>query len=251
MKPAANLSLLWPDRPYLDRFDAASEAGFEAVEVLFPYDLPAKETQRALMRGGLQLILMNAPPPNYTGGVRGFAALPGDEARFEYDMRRAFRYVEALRVRMLHVMAGDASGEDAKMTMISNLKSAARQAPEGLTLTIEPLCPETQPDYFLNDYDLADEILEAVDAPNVALQFDSFHAQMIHGDAVEVFRKHVGRIAHVQLGDAPGRAAPGAGNISFTSLFSAMRELGYDGWVSGEYHPGGPTEDTLGWMSLE
>ncbi len=251
MKPAANLSLLWPELPYLDRFDAAAEAGFEAVEVLFPYDMPAKETQRALIRGGLHLILINAPPPNYTGGVRGFAAVPGDEARFEYDMRRAFRYIEALRVPMLHVMAGNASGPTAKKTMIANLKNLAQQAPAGLTLTIEPLCPEAQPEYFLNDYGLAAEILDAVQAPNVALQYDSYHAQMIHGDAVEVFREHADRIAHVQLGDAPGRTAPGDGEVRFTSLFSAMRECGYDGYVSGEYHPGRATSETLGWMSLE
>lgn len=251
MKPAANLSLLWPELPFLDRFGAAGNAGFENVEILFPYDLPAKDIQRALVANGLQLILINAPPPNYTGGARGFAAVPGGEARFNHDMRRAFRYVEALRVPMLHVMAGYVEGPGARDTMIANLRAASAQAPKGLTLTIEPLCPQAQPGYFLNDYPLGAEIVAAVGAPNVALQYDSYHAQSIHGDAVAVFRDHADITAHVQLGDAPERTAPGDGDVDFGGLFTAMRAVGYDRWVSGEYHPGRPTEDTLDWMSLE
>ncbi|WP_298859229.1 TIM barrel protein [uncultured Sulfitobacter sp.] len=250
MKAAANLSHLWPELPYLDRFDAASEAGFTGVEVLFPYDVPAKETQRALMRGGLQLVLINAPPPNYTGGERGFAAVVGREDRFAHDMRRAGRYAQALSVPMLHVMSGEGSGLAAKATMISNLKAATRSAHNGLMLTLEPLCPQAQPDYYLNDYALAAEIIAAVDAPNLRLQFDSYHAQMIHGDAVEVFRKYRDLIAHVQIGDTPTRGAPGSGDVDFPALFAEMRDFGYDGWVSGEYTPGPSTKDTFGWMKM-
>lgn len=250
MKAAANLSHLWPELPYLDRFDAAASAGFTGVEVLFPYDVPAKDTQRALMRGGLEMVLINAPPPNYTGGVRGFAAVAGDEARFAHDMRRAGRYAQALRVPMLHVMSGVAQGEAAKATMISNLKDAVKTAHNGLTLTVEPLCPESQPDYFLNNYALAADIITAVDAPNLKLQFDSYHAQMIHGDAVAVFEQYHEIIAHVQIGDTPARSAPGSGDVDFPALFEAMRETGYGGWVSGEYTPGPSTEATLDWMKL-
>lgn len=248
MKPAANLSHLWPELPYLDRFDAAAQAGFKGVEVLFPYDLPAKDTQRALMRGGLQMVLMNAPPPNYTGGLRGFAAVEGSEARFAYDIRRAARYAQELRVPMLHVMSGAAQGQAAKTIMISNLKQACASVHEGLMLTLEPLCPQAQPDYFLNDYALAAEIIAAVDAPNLRLQFDSYHAQMIHGDAVEVFRKYRDIIVHVQIGDTPDRGAPATGEVDFPALFESLRASGYDGWVSGEYTPGGATEPTLKWM---
>ena len=248
MKPVANLSHLWPELPYLDRFDAASAAGFTGVEVLFPYDVAAKETQRALTRGGLQMVLINAPPPNYTGGARGFAAVPGGEARFAHDMRRAFRYAEALRVPMIHVMSGYATGQAAKDAMITNLRQAVQDAPAGLTLLLEPLCPESQPDYFLNDYALAAEIIAAVDAPNLRLQFDSYHAQMIHGDAVEVFNQYRDLISHVQIGDTPSRSAPGTGHVDFPALFAALREAGYDGCVSGEYTPGGATEPTLKWM---
>ena len=246
--PAANLSLLWAELPYLDRFDAAVQAGFGAVEVLFPYDVPAKETQRALLRNGLTLALINAPPPNYTGGQPGFAAIPGGEARFAHDMRRVWRYVEALRPKMVHVMAGEAEGPAAAATFVENLKHAAAEAPQGVTLMIEPLCPQAKPGYFLNDYAQAADLLAAADAPNVALQFDSFHAQMIHGDAVAVFKKYRQSIRHVQLGDTPDRGAPGTGAVDFDALFSALR-AGYDGFVSGEYHPGGATEDTLGWVA--
>ena len=248
MKPAANLSHLWPELPFLDRFEAASKAGFEAAEVLFPYDIAARDIRFALIRGGLTLILINAPPPNYTGGARGFAAVEGGEARFDHDMRRALRYAEVLGVKMVHVMAGPGQGGAAQATMVANLRRAAETAPAGLTLTIEPLCPEAQPGYFLNDYDLAADIIAAVDKPNVALQFDAFHAQMIHGDAVGVLRKHRDLIAHVQVSDAPGRIAPGTGTVDFLHLFQTLRESGYQGWVSGEYTPEGPTENTLGWM---
>lgn len=250
MKAAANLSHLWPELPYLDRFDAAAEAGFTAVEVLFPYDVAAKETQRALMRGGLQMVLINAPPPNYTGGARGFAAVPGDEARFAHDMRRAGRYAQALRVPMIHVMSGPGGGADAKHTMIENLKRATEAAHDGLTLTLEPLCPESQPGYFMNDYALAAEIIAAVDAPNLRLQFDSYHAQMIHGDAVAVFERYLDLIVHAQIGDTPLRGVPGSGDVDFPALFAAMRKAGYSGWISGEYTPGPETNATLDWMKL-
>lgn len=181
------------------------------------------------MQGGLEMVLINAPPPNYTGGSRGFAAVAGDEARFAYDVRRAGRYAEALRVPMLHVMSGVAQGDAAKALMIANLKAATQNAHEGLMLTLEPLCPQSQPDYFLNDYALAAEIISAVDAPNLRLQFDSYHAQMIHGDAVAVFQKYRDLIVHVQIGDTPNRSAPGTGDVDFHTLFAEMRASEYRG----------------------
>ncbi|MEQ6249687.1 TIM barrel protein [Sulfitobacter sp. HNIBRBA3233] len=249
MKPAANLSHLWPELPFLDRFEAAADAGFAAVEVLFPYDVPAKDIQQALGRGGLEMILINAPPPNYTGGERGFAAVAGLEARFDHDMRRAFRYAQALGAGMIHVMSGPGTGAGARETMTENLRRAARAAPRGVTLTLEPLCPQAQPGYFMNDYALAAEIIAAVDAPNVALQYDTFHAQMIHGDAVAVLAEYRDIVAHVQIGDSPDRSAPGTGGVDFDAVFAALRDSGYDRWVSAEYTPGGPTDKTLGWLA--
>ncbi|MEM6938956.1 MAG: TIM barrel protein [Pseudomonadota bacterium] len=248
MKFAANLSLLWSDLPYLDRFSAAADAGFEAVEVLFPYEIAAKETQRALLTHGQRMVLINAPPPNYTGGARGFAAVPDLAGRFQYDLRRALRYVEVLKVPMLHIMSGEAEGARAKETLIENLTWAAKAAPKGVTLTIEPLCPETQPGYFLQDYALAAEVIEAVAAPNVGLQYDSFHAAMLHGDAVEVFETYAPLIKHIQIGDAPNRGTPGTGRIPFQELFARIDASDYTGWISAEYLVEGRTEDTLRWM---
>lgn len=249
MKFAANLSLLWPELPYLDRFKAAGDAGFRAVEVLFPYDIAAKETKRALVSNGLVLILMNAPPPNYTGGARGFAAQPQMVDRFRSDMKRAFRYAKELRVGMIHVMTGEAEGDAARATCIDNMRWAAHEAPEGLTLTLEPLNEVTKPGYFLNDYALAADILAQVDAPNVGLQYDSFHAQMIHGDAVAVYDRYQALIRHVQIGDSPDRGAPGTGTVDFAALFARLEATGYQGYASGEYHPTGATEKTLNWMT--
>jgi 2-dehydrotetronate isomerase len=248
MKPAANLSLLWQELPYLDRFDAAARAGFAAVEVLFPYELAVKETRRALLANGLDMVLFNAPPPNYAGGRRGFAAQPEQVARFRSDMRRVFRYGEALRSSFIHVMAGTAEGTEARETFIDNLRWAAAEAPATITLTIEPLNQVAMPGYFLNDYALAREVLAAVDAPNVALQYDSYHAQVIHGDAVAVYNEYQDIIRHVQIGDTPERGSPGSGDVDFKNLFRALSDSGYTGWISGEYIPEGRTEDSLGWL---
>lgn len=245
---AANLSYLWAELPYLDRFDAAAEAGFLAVEVQQPYDVPAPETMAALNRNGLQFILLNAPGPNYTGAARGFAAVPGGSARFDYDMRRAVRYAQALGASVIHVMSGDGAGPEAKAALIDNLRRAAATLPQGLTLTIEPLCPESQPDYFLNSFDIAAEVIDAVDAPNLGLQFDSYHAQQITGDALGVFEAMRPLIRHVQIGDAPGRSPPGQGKIDFAALFAAIDASDYGGWVSAEYNTDGRTEKTLDWM---
>ncbi|MEM6372480.1 MAG: TIM barrel protein [Pseudomonadota bacterium] len=250
-KFAANLTHLWAELPYLDRFDAAAEAGFEAVEVLFPYDVPAPETQAALRRNGLEMILLNAPGPNYAGGARGFAALPGGEARFDYDMRRAVRYAQALGATFIHVMSGPGEGATARTVMIENLTRVAATLPEGLCLTIEPLNQTAQPGYFLSDYDLAADILAAVDAPNVALQYDSYHAQVITGDAVKTFETFAPLTRHIQIGDAPGRTPPGTGEVDFPTLFAAIEASGYAGWISAEYTPEGRTETGLDWRGCK
>lgn len=248
MKCAANLSYLWAELPFLDRFDAAAEAGFKAVEVQQPYDSAVPEMQGALARNGLEFLLLNAPGPNYTGGDRGFAAWPGGEKRFDYDMRRAIRYAQALKARFIHVLSGATDAPDARQVLVSNLKRACDILPSGLILTIEPLNAQSAPGYFLNDFGLAADIITDVGAANLALQFDSFHAQMITGDAARCFADHAPLIAHVQIGDAPERTAPGTGSVDFAALFSAMAQSGYDGWVSAEYTSHGPTEKQLGWM---
>lgn len=248
-KFAANISLLYSELPYLDRFAAAAASGFEAVEILFPYDSAAKETQRALMSNGLELLLINAPPPNYTGGEPGYAAIPGGEDRFQKDICRVLRYAEVLRPGIIHVMAGYEKGKVAQQTFIRNLQWAADRAPQQ-QFTIEPLNSSDQPGYFLDDYNLAVETLEAVDRPNVGLQYDAYHAQMIHGDAAQVWQVFAPYVSHVQIGAAPARSEPGTGSVDFEALFAAFDASGYEGWVSAEYTPSTKrTEDSLSWMS--
>lgn len=247
---AANLTFLWAELPYLDRFSAAADAGFTGVEILFPYEVAVKETRRALVANGLDMVLLNAPPPNYAGGPRGFAAQPERVERFRHDMRRAFRYAEALDASFLHVMSGEAEGPEARQTFIDNLSWAAEWAPAGLTLTVEPLNRVAMPGYFMCDYGLAADVLAAVDAPNVALQYDSYHAQIIEGDATAVYERDAARVRHIQVGDTPERGAPGTGDVDFQSLFAAIERSGYDGWISGEYHTAGQTDKTLNWMTL-
>ncbi|MEP1588131.1 MAG: TIM barrel protein [Tateyamaria sp.] len=245
---SADLTHLWAELPFLDRFDAAAEAGFEGVEVLFPYDVPAPATQAALRRNGLQMVLLNAPGPNYTGGARGFAAIPGGEARFDYDMRRAVRYAQALGAKLIHVMSGDGEGSHAKATMIANLKRVSSALPEDLYLTLTPFSAQAQPGYFLNSFDLATDIIDAVGAPNVALQFNTYHAQMIAGGVLGRFQDLLPLIRYIQIADAPGCVAPGLGQIDFPAVFAAIDASSFDGWVSAEYMPAGRTETGLDWM---
>jgi len=245
---AANLSMLFAELPYLDRFAAASAAGFKAVEVLFPYEFAAKETQRALLANGLELLLINAPPPNYAGGDPGYAAVPKLADRFQRDIRRVMRYAEMLKAQRVHVMAGPAKGDAARATYVQNLQTAADSAPHQ-QFTIEPLNSGDFPGYFLDDYNLAVEILDEVDRDNVTLQFDAYHAQLIHGDALKVWEVFGHRATHVQFAAAPSRCEPGRGALDFDQFFAAVDDSGYTGWVSAEYTPSTlRTEDSLRWM---
>ncbi len=245
---AANISMLFAELPYLDRFAAAAEAGFEAVEILFPYEIAAKDTQRALLANGLELLLINAPPPNYTGGRPGYAAMPEMAERFQRDIRRVLRYADVLRPRLIHVMAGYAKGEAAHRTFVQNLQFAADLAPQQ-QFTIEPLNEADQPGYFLDDYNLAIEVLGQVGRDNVGLQYDAYHAQMIHGDAAAVWEQYGQHARHIQIGAAPSRCEPGTGPVDFEQLFAAIDATGYQGWIGAEYTPSTlRTEDSLSWM---
>ena len=244
---AANLTLLFRELPFFDRFEAAAEAGFTGVEVLFPYDDAAGEITRRLRAFGLSMVLINAPPPNWAGGERGFAAVPGGEARFRYDFKRAMRFAEALGALHLHIMAGKAEGTAARQVFVDNLRWAAEHAPTQ-SLTIEPINPLDMPGYFLNDFYQAAEILDEVGASNVNLQFDMYHAQMITGDGMAVWERHGRRARHIQVGGYPGRHEPVAGEIDYPAFFARLDAEGYAGWVSGEYNPAGRTEDGLGWI---
>ncbi|MTD98910.1 TIM barrel protein [Paracoccus sp. YIM 132242] len=244
---AANLTMLFTELPMLERFAAAAKAGFQGVEILFPYDIAARDLSRAAIAAGLDFVLMNTPPPNWAGGPRGFAAEPGREERFRSDFDRALRFAGVLRPRHIHVMAGHAQGREARDTFARNLRWAAERAPH-VNLTIEPLNPVDQPGYFLADFDLAAELIAETGAPNLGLQFDAYHAQRITGDAMAVWRRHAGIIRHIQIAGVPGRHEPSGGMIDYQGFFAALDRSGYKGWVSAEYNPAGLTTEGLGWL---
>ncbi len=247
-KFAANLNFLFKELPFLERIQAAADAGFAGVEVLFPYDHAAREITSRLAAGGLKMALINTPPPNWAGGDRGFAAIPGGEERFRHDFTRALRFARVLGAEHLHVMAGRARGLVAHRTFVENLKWAAAQAPRQ-SLTIEPINPIDMEGYFLNDFNQAADIIEEVGAANLGLQFDAYHAQMITGDAARVWFEHGPRVRHIQIAGCPGRGEPVACEIDYPQFFAALDAQGYKGWVSAEYHPSGrSTEAGLGWM---
>lgn len=243
----ANLTFLFTNLPLLDRPAAAKAAGFSGVEILFPYDEPAAQIAEAARLAGMPVVLINAPPPNWSGGPRGYAAVPGGEDRFEKDFLRALRFAEVLGARHLHLMAGIGAGAEAHAAFLRNLRWAAAHAP-GQSLVIEPVNPADTPGYFLNDFHQAMEILAEVDAPNLGLLFDTYHAHMIHGDVPALWQACRTRVAHVQVAGVPGRNEPDRCDIDYPAFFALLDEGGYDGWVGAEYRPDGATEEGLAWL---
>ncbi|WP_322626720.1 hydroxypyruvate isomerase family protein [Paracoccus beibuensis] len=239
--------MLFTELPMLERFTAAAEAGFQGAEILFPYDIAAPELYRAALAAGLEIVLINAPPPNWAGGPRGFAAEPGLEERFRRDFERSLRVAQALRARYIHVMAGRAEGPAALETYIANLAWACERAPHA-SLTIEPLNPADMPGYFLQDYDLAVEVIRRIGTPNLGLQFDTYHAQALTGDMLACWRKVAPLVRHVQVGGHPGRHEPDSGTQDHITFFRELDDIGYPGWVSAEYTPLRQTARGLQWL---
>jgi 2-dehydrotetronate isomerase len=242
----ANLSLMYSELPFLDRFGAARTAGFDGVEVLFPYDVAANEILDRLAVNDLRLVLINCPRPNYAEGPRGFAAVPGGEDRFRHDFLRSLRYARALGAGHLHLLAGVSEGEAARAVFVENLRWAAAEAP-GQSLTIEPINRVDMPGYFLADFDLAAKVIAEVGATNLRLQFDAYHAQRITGDVMGTWDNVRTLVAHVQVAGYPGRHEPLGGEINYLAFFRRLDSEGYGGWVSGEYHPAAGTVAGLGW----
>lgn len=244
---AANLTFLFTELPMLERFAAAKRAGFDGVEVLFPYDLAARELSAACHGAGLEFVLLNTPPPNWAGGPRGFAAVPGGEDRFRKDFDRALRFAQVLRARHIHVMAGKAEGSAARRAFVENLRWAASRAPHA-SLLIEPINQIDMPGYYLSDFDVAAEIIDEVAWPNLGLQFDAYHAHLITGDVAGNFARHLRLIRHIQIAGAPGRHEPRTGDIDYADFFTRVDAAGYRGWVSAEYIPATTTEAGMRWL---
>ena len=241
---AANLTLLFTEVPMLDRPDWARRTGFDGVEVLFPYDHPVADWEKAL--AGLPLVLINTPPGDWASGDRGFAARPGSESAFRDSFLRAADYATRLGGARVHVMAGVAKGPQAEAAYAENLTWALAQAPD-LHLCIEPLNPDDMPGYFLNDYDQAARILDDLANPRIGLQFDLWHAARLHGDPSLVWADHVSRVAHVQIAGFPSRNEPGGGGFSLPALCDAVDQL--EGvWIAAEYRPAKGTAQGLTWL---
>jgi 2-dehydrotetronate isomerase len=248
---AANLSMMFNEVPFLDRFEAAAKAGFTAVEFLFPYEHPAKEVGARLHGNGLTQALFNLPPGDWAGGEKGFAALPDRFADLQASLRTALPYVEATGVKRLHLMAGIADRNDpmAMAAFRKSLKWAAEfLAPHGLDVVIEPINSRNVPGYFLNDFPFAQSVIRELKIPNLKLQFDIYHCQIIHGDVTMRLREAMPMIGHIQIASIPSRNEPDGEELNYPFLFGELDRLGYAGFVGCEYNPRGKTTDGLAWF---
>ncbi len=249
---AANLSFLFTELPFLDRFAAAADAGFAAVECLFPYDHPPEAIARRLEQCALTAALFNIPAGDWTRGERGFAALPDRVGDLQAAVRQALVYADVTAVRRLHLLAGLADPaspvhRDAYRRAV--VWTAEQVAPRGITLTLEPINSRDIPGYFLNDFTLALQLIDEMALPNVRLQFDIYHRQLLHGDVTMALRSLLPVVGHIQIAGVPGRHEPDAGELNYPFLFAELDRLGYDGFVGCEYRPRGSTRDGLGWFA--
>jgi hydroxypyruvate isomerase len=253
---AANLSLMFNEVPFLDRFERAAAAGFTAVEFLFPYAWPAAQIRALLDRHGLQLVLHNLAPGDWDGGERGLAGLPGREAEFRASLAQGIEYARVLGVPRLHVMSGklpaqlDADSRAlARRTLVASMRLAAAEfAQAGLTLLVEPLNRHDMPGYFLSSSADGIALLDEVGADNALLQYDLYHMQRTEGEIANTITRLLPRIGHMQIADTPGRHEPGTGEMNYPFLLRHIDAAGYTGWIGCEYKPAGLTEDGLGWL---
>lgn len=244
---AANLSYLFGDAPFLERFERAAKAGFRGVEYFAPYDHEPAELLARLRGNGLEQVLFNTPIGNREAGDSGLAAVPGREAEFRASLDDVLRYADALECRRIHIMAGNATGPEARATFLANLEYAARAfEPHGVTPLIEPLNRRDAPGYFLTDFGDAMDVIAAV--AGVRLQFDIYHRQIIHGDVTAGLREMMPVIRHMQIAGVPDRHEPDTGELELIHVLGTIRELGYDGWIGCEYRPKGTTEEGLPWI---
>jgi hydroxypyruvate isomerase len=250
---AANLTMLFNEHPFLDRFGAAAKAGFKAVEFLFPYAYPVAELQQRLKDNGLKLVLHNLPAGDWDAGDRGMACDPKRVDEFRAGVARGIEYGTALGVPHLNCLAGKApAGVEAaalRSTFVANLRYAATEFKKaGLNLLIEPINRFDIPGFYLNTTAQALAILDEVGAANAFVQYDIYHAQRMEGELANTMSAQLARIGHIQLADNPGRNEPGSGEINYAFLFKHLDRIGYKGWIGCEYKPAAGTEAGLGWI---
>jgi len=256
---AANLSMLYSEHFFLDRFAAAAADGFGAVEFLFPYAFTASKLAARLRDNGLEQVLFNGPPGDWEQGERGMACLPGREDQFKRSIEQALSYAATLRCARVHVMAGlvppGVEHSLLRATSVANLAWAAAQAaPQGVELQIEPINTRDVPGFFLNRQDQAHQVVADVGAPNLKVQMDLYHCQIVEGDLATKLEKYLpgGAVGHMQIAGVPERHEPDVGEINYPYLFELIDRLGYRGWIGCEYRPRiaapGGTTAGLGWF---
>lgn len=251
---SANLSFLFLERPFLERFAAAAACGFKGVEFHFPYAFPLDEVADAVRRAGVEVVLFNFPAGDWAAGERGIACLPERIGEFRDGVAEAARYAEGLGCVRVNCLAGvRPAGVDEGLltqTLVDNLRHAADVfAATGGQVLIEPLNSRDTPGFLVDRTAPALALLDAAERENLFLQYDIYHAQVMEGDLARTLETHLPRIGHIQLADNPGRHQPGTGEINFPFLFRHLRKLGYPGWIGCEYVPTGPTVDSFEWMS--
>ncbi len=251
---AANLSMLFTEHPFLDRFERAAKAGFEAVEFLFPYAYAAEDIKQRLDAHRLTLVLHNLPAGDWDAGERGIACHPDRIQEFRQGVGKAIEYASVLGVPQLNCLAGKApvgvSADALRKTFIANLQYAAAELDKaGLRLLIEPVNTFDIPGFYLSGTAHALSILDEVGADNAFVQYDIYHAQRMEGELAATMEKHLARIGHIQLADNPGRNEPGTGEINYPFLFAHLDRIGYRGWIGCEYKPMDKTSSGLGWLA--
>lgn len=250
---SANLSMLFQEHDFLDRFDAAAKAGFKGVEYLGPYDHAPEVVSARLRKNGLSQVLFNLPSGDWAGGERGIAVLPGRNEEFRANVEKAITYAKALDCRQVNCLAGIAPAgvpySQLENLFVENLKFAAgKLEAAGVKLLIEAINTRDIPGFFLTNTQQALAIIERVGSQNLYFQYDVYHMQIMEGDLARTIEANLNRIAHIQLADNPGRHEPGTGEINYPFLYDHIDRIGYDGWVGAEYKPTAGTEAGLGWF---
>ncbi|TVO34093.1 2-oxo-tetronate isomerase [Vibrio algivorus] len=250
---AANLTMLFTEVPFLERFEKAHNAGFKAVEFLFPYAFKGHVLSQKLEQYGLEQALFNMPPGDWDAGERGFAAIPGRENEFKESVDIALAYAKALNCKKVHAMSGlideRSSYEKHVNTFIHNIRYAADVfAKHGIELMIEPLNNRDVPNYFVANQRVAVELIKQVDRPNVKLQLDLYHAQIMDGDLTHLIQDLALYTGHIQIASIPERHEPSEGEVNYPYLFNVLDKSGYKGWIGCEYNPKNTTEDGLTWV---
>ena len=253
-KFSANLTMLFTDVDFLKRFERAARAGFTAVEYLFPYSWDKNQLVNELARFSLQQVLHNLPAGDWQAGERGIACLPGREREFQDGVGRAIEYAKALKCPRLNCLVGKTPGgvapEKVRQTLVGNLRfAAAALEKEGIRLLLEALNSRDVPGFCLVRTQDVLQLIQEVNHPNVYVQYDVYHMQVMEGNLTKTLQENLARIAHIQIADNPGRNEPGTGEINFTNLFRFIDEMKYEGWIGCEYNPAGKTEDGLGWVN--